>query len=149
MVLLFHIPYADYMAESRWLLWLLGPATVAFAVPVYENRQLILRHWADAGHVGAAQGDGRGVVAQGARAVAVPGARSASGPAANGSAGRSRPSGPGSRHSLALAGGGGAQHVAAVDGHSGGRDGLRSDRSDHGFRSVRSDRGDDSPLPQA
>ena len=45
MVLLFHIPYAVYMAESRWLLWLLGPATVAFAVPVYENRQLILRHW--------------------------------------------------------------------------------------------------------
>ena len=44
-VLLFHIPYQDYMAESHWLLWLLGPATVAFAVPVYENRQLIRRHW--------------------------------------------------------------------------------------------------------
>ena len=29
-VMLFHIPYRDYMAESRWLLWLLGPATVAF-----------------------------------------------------------------------------------------------------------------------
>ncbi len=44
-VMLFHIPYQDYMAESHWLLWLLGPATVAFAVPVYENRQLIRRHW--------------------------------------------------------------------------------------------------------
>ena len=43
--MLFHIPYQDYMAESHWLLWLLGPATVAFAVPVYENRQLIRRHW--------------------------------------------------------------------------------------------------------
>ena len=44
-VMLFHIPYRDYMAESHWLLWLLGPATVAFAVPVYENRQLMPRHW--------------------------------------------------------------------------------------------------------
>ena len=44
-MMLFHIPYQDYMAESHWLLWLLGPATVAFAVPVYENRQLIRRHW--------------------------------------------------------------------------------------------------------
>ena len=44
-VVLFHIPYQDYMAESHWLLWLLGPATVAFAVPVYENRALMRRHW--------------------------------------------------------------------------------------------------------
>ena len=44
-VVLFHIPYQDYLAESHGLLWLLGPATVAFAVPVYENRQLIHRHW--------------------------------------------------------------------------------------------------------
>lgn len=39
------IPYPAYMEESHWLLWLLGPATVAFAVPVYDNRQLIRRHW--------------------------------------------------------------------------------------------------------
>ncbi|SIR28137.1 TIGR00659 family protein [Aeromonas sp. RU39B] len=45
MVVLFHIPYTDYMAESHWLLWLLGPATVAFAIPVYEQRQIIRRHW--------------------------------------------------------------------------------------------------------
>lgn len=45
LVLLLHIPYRIYMAESHWLLWLLGPATVAFAVPVYENRALIYRHW--------------------------------------------------------------------------------------------------------
>jgi predicted murein hydrolase (TIGR00659 family) len=44
-VLLFHIPYQSYMAESRWLLWMLGPATVAFAIPVYDNRELIRRHW--------------------------------------------------------------------------------------------------------
>ncbi|MGY3928516.1 LrgB family protein [Aeromonas simiae] len=48
-VLLFHIPYADYMAESHWLLWLLGPATVAFAIPIYEQRQLIRRHWLSLG----------------------------------------------------------------------------------------------------
>ncbi|MFM7969183.1 LrgB family protein [Aeromonas sp. A-5] len=42
-VMLFHIPMGC-MAESHWLLWLLE-RTVAFAVPVYENRQLIRRHW--------------------------------------------------------------------------------------------------------
>ncbi|SIO33381.1 TIGR00659 family protein [Salinivibrio sp. ES.052] len=41
----FNIPYQDYMAQSYWLLWLLGPATVAFAIPVYDNRALIRRHW--------------------------------------------------------------------------------------------------------
>lgn len=44
-VLGFHIPYQDYMADSHWLLWMLGPATVAFAVPIYDNRHLIQRHW--------------------------------------------------------------------------------------------------------
>ena len=32
-----HISYQDYIGETHWLLWLLGPATIAFAVPVYEN----------------------------------------------------------------------------------------------------------------
>lgn len=40
-----HVSYQDYMVESRWLLWLLGPATIAFAVPVYENMAVIRRHW--------------------------------------------------------------------------------------------------------
>ncbi len=40
-----HIPYQAYMADSQWLLWLLGPATVAFAIPVYDNRVLIKQHW--------------------------------------------------------------------------------------------------------
>ena len=40
-----HVSYQDYMGESRWLLWLLGPATIAFAVPVYENMAVIRRHW--------------------------------------------------------------------------------------------------------
>ncbi|MFM4703083.1 LrgB family protein [Aeromonas bivalvium] len=45
LVLLCHIPYEAYMADSHWLLWLLGPATVAFAIPVYENRALMRKHW--------------------------------------------------------------------------------------------------------
>lgn len=44
-VLAARIPYATYMADSRWLLWLLGPTTVAFAVPIYEYRGVIRRHW--------------------------------------------------------------------------------------------------------
>ncbi|CRY77395.1 LrgB family protein [Yersinia intermedia] len=40
-----HISYEDYIGETHWLLWLLGPATIAFAVPVYENLSIIRRHW--------------------------------------------------------------------------------------------------------
>ncbi|KZE31808.1 putative effector of murein hydrolase [Crenobacter luteus] len=39
------IPYDTYFHDTRWLTWLLGPATVAFAVPIYEHRALIRRHW--------------------------------------------------------------------------------------------------------
>ena len=37
--------YQDYMHGAGWLLALLGPVTVAFGVPIYEQRQLIRRHW--------------------------------------------------------------------------------------------------------
>lgn len=40
-----HISYQNYMGEAHWLLWLLGPATIAFAVPVYDNLAVIKRHW--------------------------------------------------------------------------------------------------------
>lgn len=40
-----HISYQSYMGEAHWLLWLLGPATIAFAVPVYDNLNVIKRHW--------------------------------------------------------------------------------------------------------
>lgn len=40
-----HVSYRDYLGETHWLLWLLGPATIAFAVPVYENLHIIRRHW--------------------------------------------------------------------------------------------------------
>jgi len=39
------LPWNEYIGESHWLLWLLGPATIAFAVPVYENMQIIRKHW--------------------------------------------------------------------------------------------------------
>ncbi|MDT0176969.1 LrgB family protein [Enterobacter sp. BRE11] len=45
LLLLTHVSWQDYIAESHWLLWLLGPATLAFAVPVYENMAIIRRHW--------------------------------------------------------------------------------------------------------
>jgi putative effector of murein hydrolase len=39
------IPYTVYFADTRWLMWLLGPATVAFAVPIFEYRHLLKKHW--------------------------------------------------------------------------------------------------------
>ena len=36
MLLVFgNISWQNYIGEAHWLLWLLGPATIAFAVPVY------------------------------------------------------------------------------------------------------------------
>ncbi|MEA9392878.1 LrgB family protein [Acerihabitans sp. TG2] len=40
-----HVSYQHYLLETHWLLWLLGPATIAFAVPVYENLSIIRQHW--------------------------------------------------------------------------------------------------------
>lgn len=39
------IPIKTYTADTRWLLWFLGPATVAFAVPIYQYRVLIREQW--------------------------------------------------------------------------------------------------------
>ncbi|GEO83003.1 LrgB family protein [Pararhodospirillum oryzae] len=44
-LLFVHESYQDYIQGTRWLVALLGPATVAFAVPIYEQRALIRRHW--------------------------------------------------------------------------------------------------------
>jgi predicted murein hydrolase (TIGR00659 family) len=40
-----HAGYHDYIRGTHWLLAMLGPATVAFAIPIYEQRGLIRRHW--------------------------------------------------------------------------------------------------------
>ncbi|MFF2324107.1 LrgB family protein [Agrobacterium sp. NPDC058088] len=44
-VLSFHATYQEYIRGTKWLVLLLGPATVAFAIPIYEQRALIRRHW--------------------------------------------------------------------------------------------------------
>ena len=38
-------PFATYFGETRWLPWLLGPATIAFALPIFQERKLIRKHW--------------------------------------------------------------------------------------------------------
>lgn len=45
LLLITGIPYSIYQLDTRWVLWLLGPATVAFAVPIYQYRGIIRRHW--------------------------------------------------------------------------------------------------------
>ncbi|MGI4860099.1 MAG: LrgB family protein, partial [Janthinobacterium lividum] len=44
-LLLANVPYSVYLSDTRWLLWLLGPTTIAFALPIYEYRGVIRRHW--------------------------------------------------------------------------------------------------------
>jgi putative effector of murein hydrolase len=38
-------PFPVYFGDTHWLSWLLGPATVAFALPIYQYRELVRRHW--------------------------------------------------------------------------------------------------------
>ncbi|WP_147818668.1 LrgB family protein [Salidesulfovibrio onnuriiensis] len=45
LLLALHSRYSDYHRATAWLITLLGPATVAFAVPIYEYRHLVRRHW--------------------------------------------------------------------------------------------------------
>lgn len=42
-----HTRYADYARDTNWLVALLGPATVAFAIPIWQQRELLMRHWVD------------------------------------------------------------------------------------------------------
>lgn len=44
-VLSIHATYQEYIRGTKWLVLLLGPATVAFAIPIYEQRVLIRQHW--------------------------------------------------------------------------------------------------------
>lgn len=44
-LLTLHASYHEYIRGTHWLIVLLGPATVAFAIPIYEQRGLICRHW--------------------------------------------------------------------------------------------------------
>jgi len=40
-----HVPFAQYRTGTHWLTWLLGPAVTAFAIPMYDERALIARRW--------------------------------------------------------------------------------------------------------
>ncbi len=45
LTLLLRTSYAEYLSGTSWLLLMLGPATAAFAVPIYRERALIRRYW--------------------------------------------------------------------------------------------------------
>ena len=45
-LLMARVPYTAYASQSHWLSAMLGPATVAFAIPIHEHRQTIRKHWA-------------------------------------------------------------------------------------------------------
>jgi len=40
-----HVTYRQYINSTHWLVTMLAPATVAFAIPIYEERTLIRQHW--------------------------------------------------------------------------------------------------------
>ncbi len=40
-----HETYREYIHQTHWLVALLGPATVAFAIPIWEQRELIRHRW--------------------------------------------------------------------------------------------------------
>lgn len=43
------LPYERYMAGGQWLSFLLGPATVALAIPMYKNAHLLRRYAVEIG----------------------------------------------------------------------------------------------------
>ncbi|MBJ9978142.1 LrgB family protein [Pseudomonas sp. S75] len=40
-----HTAYAEYARDTQWLIGVLGPVTVAFAVPIWQQRAMLARHW--------------------------------------------------------------------------------------------------------
>lgn len=40
-----HATYSEYAKNTHWLMAVLGPVTVAFAVPIWQQRQMLIRHW--------------------------------------------------------------------------------------------------------
>ncbi|MCX2582046.1 LrgB family protein, partial [Klebsiella pneumoniae] len=41
---IFGISYQTYSEDTQWLVDLLGPATVAFAIPIYRSRETIRKN---------------------------------------------------------------------------------------------------------
>lgn len=44
LLLMTHTSYQTYMIGGKWINQLLGPAVVALAYPLYQNRQMLIRH---------------------------------------------------------------------------------------------------------
>ncbi|MFC7370643.1 LrgB family protein [Fictibacillus iocasae] len=44
-LVIFSVEYSDYYNGSHWLSELLGPAVVALAYPLYNNRRILLDNW--------------------------------------------------------------------------------------------------------
>lgn len=40
-----HTSYREYIGATHWLMIVLGPITVAFAIPIYDKRVMILKYW--------------------------------------------------------------------------------------------------------
>src|ERR1700759_2228095 len=40
-----HTAYAEYSSNTHWLMLVLGPVRVAFAVPIWQQRRLLMQHW--------------------------------------------------------------------------------------------------------
>jgi predicted murein hydrolase (TIGR00659 family) len=47
LLLWFNVPYSTYMIGGQWLAKLLGPATVAFAIPLHRHFDLLKKHAAE------------------------------------------------------------------------------------------------------
>lgn len=45
LILVTHASYREYLSGTDWLVWLLGPATVAFAIPIHRHREMVRRYW--------------------------------------------------------------------------------------------------------
>ncbi|WP_425340483.1 LrgB family protein [Ciceribacter sichuanensis] len=45
LALLLRANYAEYIHATHWLVAMLGPVTVAFAIPIFEERHTIRRYW--------------------------------------------------------------------------------------------------------
>ncbi|HEY3425189.1 MAG TPA: LrgB family protein [Negativicutes bacterium] len=44
-LLIFHVPYAIYQPGKEFVTILLGPVTICLAVPLYNHRALVKKHW--------------------------------------------------------------------------------------------------------
>ena len=44
LLLLSGVGYGVYLRDTRWLMWMMGPATIAYAYPIYQRRALLRRY---------------------------------------------------------------------------------------------------------